>query len=361
MLTSGDEYLIHQSPWPVAHPATSDRNFYDRYFFNGYSADGEWYFALAMGVYPNLGVIDAAFSVLHDGRQRVVRASARLGDRMESRVGPIAVSILEPFRRLGVQVAKNEWGLAAELEFRARAVPFLEPHFFRRNHVGAVVMDYTRVTQHGSWAGSFELDGTRLELDGKRWLGTRDHSWGIRPVGGGDPRGAPPPGPPQFFWNWAPLHFADRCVHYTVSEDADGHPWHASGALLALLPGEEVEECAVEHALRFRPGTRHLAGGTIVLRRRDGELVEIELEPVATFLMRGIGYGDREWGHGMWKGELVVDGTELELSQANPLEHPHVQHLVRARSDGRDGIGVFELLVVGPHRPYGFRELMDPA
>ena len=30
MLTKGDDYPIHQTPEPVAHPASSDRNVYDR-------------------------------------------------------------------------------------------------------------------------------------------------------------------------------------------------------------------------------------------------------------------------------------------------------------------------------------------
>src|SRR5450759_2961450 len=56
MLTPADEYLIHQTPFTFDHVYTSDRNFYDRYFFNGYRRDGEVYFAMAMGAYPNLGV-----------------------------------------------------------------------------------------------------------------------------------------------------------------------------------------------------------------------------------------------------------------------------------------------------------------
>ena len=51
MLTNGDDYPIHQTPEPVAF-AGSDRNFYDRYFFNGYSADGALFFAAALGVQP---------------------------------------------------------------------------------------------------------------------------------------------------------------------------------------------------------------------------------------------------------------------------------------------------------------------
>ena len=61
MLTAGDEYPIHQTPEPVAY-AGSDRNFYDRYFYNGYSSDGAVFFAAAMGVYPHLNIIDGSIS-----------------------------------------------------------------------------------------------------------------------------------------------------------------------------------------------------------------------------------------------------------------------------------------------------------
>ena len=40
MLTPFDDYPIHQTPLPIAQPATGDRNHYDRYFFNGYATDG---------------------------------------------------------------------------------------------------------------------------------------------------------------------------------------------------------------------------------------------------------------------------------------------------------------------------------
>ena len=68
MITQGDDYPIHQTPEPVQQVFTSDRNFYDRFFFNGYFREGEPYFAVAMGIYPNVGIIDCAFSV--DRRRR---------------------------------------------------------------------------------------------------------------------------------------------------------------------------------------------------------------------------------------------------------------------------------------------------
>ena len=77
MLTPFDDYPIHQTPLPLAHPASGDPNHYDRFWFNGYTED--YYFACGMAVYPNRGIIDGAFSVVHNGVQRSVFASGRSG------------------------------------------------------------------------------------------------------------------------------------------------------------------------------------------------------------------------------------------------------------------------------------------
>ena len=46
MISKGDDFPIHQLPTPVAEVGT-ERNFYDRYFFNGYSEDGSIFFGAA--------------------------------------------------------------------------------------------------------------------------------------------------------------------------------------------------------------------------------------------------------------------------------------------------------------------------
>ena len=40
MLSNLDDFPIHQTSEPMRHVATSDRNFYDRYYFNGFNHDG---------------------------------------------------------------------------------------------------------------------------------------------------------------------------------------------------------------------------------------------------------------------------------------------------------------------------------
>ena len=49
MLTALDDYLAHQIPETFDHVATSDRNFFDRYYFNAYSLDGEVFLTCGMG------------------------------------------------------------------------------------------------------------------------------------------------------------------------------------------------------------------------------------------------------------------------------------------------------------------------
>ena len=164
MLTGGDDYPIHEAPEPVA--LVTDRNFYDRYFFNGYSPDGDLFFAAAMGFYPALDVVDGAFCVAMDGVQYNLRASARLnGERMVLRVGPIAIEICEPLNRLRITVAANDGPLSADLTFTGRHFPIEEPRFTRR--VGTrLYMDYTRLTQNGGWSGWVDVAGN----GGGGWL-----------------------------------------------------------------------------------------------------------------------------------------------------------------------------------------------
>ena len=362
MLSAADDYLIHQTPYTMDTVFTSDKNFYDRYFFNGYSRDGSAFFAVAMGMYPNLGVIDAAISTVVDGKQRVVRASRRLGeDRMDTKVGPISVEVVKPMHTLRVKIARNKWGISGDLRFEARSLPAEEPHFSRRMG-GNIAMDYTRMTQHGSWSGKLNVDGKEFTLTNDDWWGCRDHSWGIRGVGGGDRRGAPVAVQPQFYWNWAPINMEDMCSLYTVSEYADGTRWHESGVIMTPYPNATAQEVAVDHNLTFQKGTRWIGPGSkITLTPPKGKETVLELKPLYHFLMRGIGYGDPKWGHGMWVGEDEADGFEWDLAKEDPMSHLHVQTVSQVTSGRKKGIGVFEIIVMGPYAKYGFKEMMDPA
>jgi hypothetical protein len=365
MLTQADDYPIHQTAEPIAIIGTSDRNFYDRYFFNGYARDGSIYFAAALGSYPNRQVMDAAFSVVHRGRQYVLRASRLAGlERMETHVGPLRVEVVAPLRRLRLRVEPNEWGIAGDLLFTRRAPALEEPRFLRR--IGArIFMDYTRLTQHGEWSGTLSVGGEDIDVGAQRFWGTRDRSWGVRPVGERD-AGAPA-FPLQFFWLWAPANFDDVCTHFDVNEDGDGEAWHAAGMIVPARDtgaAETVQQMrSVSYQLTMQPGTRHAAAAAITLHPRSGPDRHITFKPLYNFYMLGLGYGHPQWGHGMFVGENAVVGESWLLSEIDPSVpyHLHIQAICEATFETRRGIGVLEQLILGPHKPTGFKELFDLA
>jgi hypothetical protein len=364
VITTFDDYPVHQTVEPVAIPATGDRNYYDRYFFNGYDPDGGFFFAAALGLYPNRQVVDAAFSVLHEGVQRSVHASGRapLDRSAATSVGPIAVDVVRPLRELRIRVDAAEQGLSADLTFTARTPAVEEPRFTR--HSGAtVVMDYTRLTQWGTWQGSFSTGGTALSCTDAP--GTRDRSWGVRPVG--EPvGGAPPVELPQFFWLWAPLHFDDHCSHLALVDDAAGRHVYESACRVPLLPGAD-ETTPVEHTrtadveIELLPGARRARSAVLRTTAWDGKERATLLTPLITFPMRGIGYFHPQWAHGVWHGETAVGGSAWATAELDPADphNVHVQQLVRAECDGEVGVGVFEQLMIGPHAPLGLAGLFD--
>jgi hypothetical protein len=366
MLTKADDFPIHQTPDPAAFAGT-DRNFYDRYFFNGYNPNGSEFFALAFGTYPNINIADAHFSVVRGGVQYCLHGSRVLHmERMDLRVGPIAIEVTEPLRRLHIRVDGE--GITADLRFEGRAFPVQEPRFTHR--IGPrSFMDYTRMTQNGRWTGWIEIDGDRRVLSGTA-VGTRDRSWGIRPIGAADPQPIAPPVRPSFFWLWAPLNFADFSVFFHVNADDRGRPWNTRAVLCP--DGAECSDmlhCANPRMeITWQEGLRH-AAHAVLHADFPGRPMEIAFSPFvapaiggpARFQMRGIGYPGSSWPHGGYKGELVVAREDFRLDEADPegMENLHIQAPCRVtalEANGPDqrGIGVLEQLVMGTYAPYGF-------
>jgi hypothetical protein len=360
MLSPLDDYLSHQTPETFDRVASSDRNFYDRYYFNCHDLTGETFLVIAMGVYPNLGVIDAfATCVQRNQRQFNVRASRELGsDRSNTIIGPIGVEVLEGLRLFRVWCEPNEWGLSFDLTFQGITPPFLEPHFLRRAG-NRVVMDYTRLTQPGRWHGDLVVGGERHDVRAEGWWGARDHSWGIRPVGDREAGGAPVrDGPRGFFWNWAPLQFDDQAIMYTVSEHHDGSRWHEAAARLYPYDANRAEEklSVVRHDLRMKPGTRTFDGGRVTLGESSGSEIVLDLEPLSLLQMAGAGYayqGDL-WRHGQYHGELAIDGESWDLTDEALVRRVSGQNetVCRVRSGDRTGYGIFEFILFGQYDPY---------
>jgi hypothetical protein len=389
VITAADDYPLHQTSRPFRDPGT-DRNLYDRFFFCGYPTTsddaGSVYFAAAFGTYPGRNVVDAAFSVIVDGVQHNVRGSRLMGaDRLNLRCGPVTISIIEPLRSLKVVVDAPEAGIKAELTFLSRGPHFEEPHY-RWAPGQLTVFDITRLTQNGTWEGFIEVGGRRLAVTPDVWLGTRDRSWGIRPIGTRELNQAPDGPMPTFYWLWAPMNFADCNVIFDVNENADGSRWHENAALslvhatpeilgtpatrsFGLMSGVEPERATYgthTYEIAWRPGSRH-ADGFDTRFDFPTAAFRFELQSVLTFYMHGIGYTHPTWGHGMFVGpdERTYDSIVLAEVNESDLANNHVQILSHVkRTDCNTGVeahgmGILEMLISGPHAPSGFTDYTD--
>jgi hypothetical protein len=373
MLNRLDDYPIHQTAEPIAHPATSDRNVYDRTWFNGYSADGAYYFGIGMAVYPHRGILDCAFSVVRrDARQHCFYGSRRAPiERTEMQVGPFRMEVIEPLKRTRVVLDANDSNISCDVTFSTRTAAIQEAHQTLTSGARRV-MDATRFDQFGRWSGWIRDPDGELRVDATACYGTKDRSWGVRHVGEPESGGAPVI-PRGIFFLWAPLFWDDHISHAIFFDGQDGEalvregiiaPLYAAEADVPDVAGSSDERMATAcHRITYHRGTRLAAAAEIDLVSRAGETRTISLEPILKFQMKGLGYGHPEWGQGMWKGELAVGGESFDPRQIDPLarENIHVQQVVRASDGTRQGIGVLEQIVIGPYAPAGFTEFFDGA
>jgi hypothetical protein len=369
-----DDFPIHQTPEPIAHPASSDPNTYDRTWFNGYSTDGTRYFGFDMAVYPHRGILDTHFSVVEaGGRQHCIYASRRAPqERTDMSVGPIRYEIIEPLRRARIIIDDNETGIAADLTFSARSSAIQEARqvLWQRQQR---VMDATRFAQFGRWSGTVTHPEGELTLNVDTWKGTKDRSWGVRSVGERIPVGAPLD-PRGFFFLWAPLQWDDHITHSVFFDGPRGEalirealtsPLHdAEDAIPDELDDVATHLATAVHRVEYHPGTRWAHRAELDLIDLYGDVRTITMEPRLRFQFKGLGYGHPAWRQGSWKGELEVAGESFEPLQLDPLavENIHIQQVVMVSDDrGREGIGALEQVVVGPYEPAGFTHFTDGA
>jgi hypothetical protein len=366
MLSSWDDFPVHQTPEPIRFVSTSDRNFYDRYYFNLHASSDELFLVMGMGQYPNLAVQDAFACVQRGDAYRVVRASRELGDRMDLSVGPFRIEVLEPLRKLRLLLEETEHGIACDLVWEGSIPAVEERNQFIRRH-GRVMFDTSRFTQTGRWSGRLRAGSESFEVTPDRWWGTRDRSWGIRPHGEAEPPGihAGGPGSLSGMWNHFPMQFDDHSILYSLNEENDGRQVHYDARRVWSDP-----ECAIEalgraeYEHRLKPGTRMMAGSVLRFPEAPEGPIEITCEPLLhAFIAIGTGYGvETDWRHGMYQGPLVVQGREYRTPELSSLgQLTLVDHVARFRYGDRVGYGLYEHAFIGPFEKYGMRNATDGA
>jgi hypothetical protein len=361
-----DEYPIHQVPLSMAFTETSDRNFYDRCYFNAHGRNPELFLITGLGVYPNVGVIDAYALAKRGDRQISVRMSDALSERsLDARVGPYRVEVLEPLSRVRLVCDTPERGLAFDLTWEGSFDCIDEPRHVMRV-ANRVTLDGCRFAQVGTWSGTIHVEGEEIAVDPATWVGTRDRSWGIRPSGEPEPPGRMAEEPREgFWWLYVPLRFDDYAIIVIVQEDPDGtRTLNAASRVWADGRHEQLGWPEVD--ITYRPGTRIPERARLTLRTPDRRTLELEVEALTGAALHiGAGYGaDPDWSHGVWKGRAWIDSAVYDLTDpavASRIPFGVIDHVGRATCEGAEGWGLFEHASVGRHDPTGFKDYLSVA
>lgn len=378
MLSSLDDYFVHQVPEPVRHVGTSDRNFYDRHYFNVHACSDEFFIIMGLGQYPNLGTQDGFVSMRQGSQQTTLRTSRVLADRGDMSCGPMRVEILEGLKRIRITIAPNESGIEADLVFNGTHEPQLEPRQVQRRN-GRVIHDVMRYCQTSRYSGWVKIPGKTYHSDDVALRGYRDRSWGIRAIGRPEPAGVEASGGHVLSGlfgttDWRRLHMACQFQDFTINiklhENTAGER-SLEDAVRLWNDGRPAEHLGRPHLefLRFS-ADRKFAEQARVTFARAGEppLVMNIRQLLPLYLEAGTGYGNRpilDWIHGQYRGDMVTDVVRFAVDEPNPILAGPIDCLAQLELDGIIGHGLFEYTIFGKidgfDGPGNFNAMPTPA
>src|SRR5258708_27203770 len=85
------------------------------------------------------------------------------------------------------------------------------------------IVDSSRFCQVGSWSGRLRVGEREFDVADDRWSGARDRSWGIRPVGEGEPPGRAAESMAGSSWLYLPLRFECCALIEILQENTIGY------------------------------------------------------------------------------------------------------------------------------------------
>jgi hypothetical protein len=322
-----DDLLTHL---PSGAISDEDR-WFDRFYFNLHSPDGERVLILGGAVYPGVSVVDGYCCTAN----RDEHISVRFADQLPasgsdvSRIGPLRYEILEPLRAWRLRLESAGSPVELDLVARARLDPFMVDPISVDHEIGSKT-HFNHFFQPMGYDGTITIDGHAIEVSG--WLGQRDRSWGIR-------RTRERLG----LHLWTSLHFPSGTIAFNYNETRSHTVSHVDGAFLA--PGEPPARIAdVEHDLELSDDRTRIRMGRMGLVMGDGRVRELVVAPGgATFELAGAGYDGRH-GTSPVGRELEVERWDLRDPQwSEALSFRVAGQRFTARLDGEAGEGIVEL------------------
>jgi len=330
-LTAADELFVHQIPEPLPNVVTHHDHWRESYFFVMHQRDepGD-VVILTMAHFPKDQHLDSLQMGIVSG-QHVFARHARPydGDPHTTKVGPVAIEIVEPFRTVRLVVEPDPAApLSLDLTFSARTAAYgLRRGTMKAGH--EIVWDQSHMIQSGTYDGSYTVDGTAYDVDG--WWGQRDHSWGIR-----DHRRCP-------MWMWLAIQLPDGMFGVWHWEYANGARVYTDGCFAPADGGDPVPVVDFRHDLHWTG-----ADGGPVDYGIDGAEVRGLTGQVAITLEGG--------------RTVTIDGDGTWAAPYGPMGGG--QHQMRVRTDdGREGTGIYEITGAHHHRffPMARAEHLPPG
>lgn len=261
-LSGWDEFPIHQSVAPLRYVATTDPRSFERYWFTAKSRDGSVFLVTGLGIYPNLGVTDAYVLLVHDKRQLSVLMHQPLSaNRASLRVGAFGFAPVRPFAEWNLTMeGGNEHGLSFDLRwFDTKRAHFSKPPFSQMPKAPEnihLLHDWGGYESFGEVEGEIRIGDRTITLARDRFVGSRDHHWGIRDGVGG-------------------LNLAAHKKGFThCGQFVEFRDW-AIWAAQILYPVDSAKRPihveTVKSEFAFDPETRHFREAVVTNRHADGE------------------------------------------------------------------------------------------
>jgi hypothetical protein len=337
-----DEFLVHNSPYPVRVMWTPDAQAYERVWFTCQDRVGTVLAVIGLAFYPNLGTAEAFAIVNVRGQHTTVRAHRALGtDRMDMEIGPFRFEVVEPFRQWRLTLGPNEFGVAFDLSWFDTKRPV-----FRQLGAGMIVgaravSPVAGYDGFGRQEGWIESGEERFTVDRSGYLGTRDHHWGTRDGVGGPGRYMGMQHPHSGEW----VEFEDLGVWGDHLLYNLGDARKKSGMLARRV-----------HRMQFEEGTHLLQSGEVDLIFADNSVKTMTFERLGhqiAFLRCGM-YGGPNGGTpvgDLWHGMEVAEGDEVVVTGetfdvTDPEVRAHLagldQHHCRITLDGEVSYGLVE-------------------
>ncbi len=169
---------------------------------------------------------------------------------MDTSVGPFRIEVVEGLKQVRyILEDRSEQSIAMDISWTGAIPAFEEPRQYIRRH-GRVLFDSMRFAQTGYWSGSLRVGDKEYDVVPDTWKGSRDRSWGIRPVGEHEPPG-------------------------------------------------------IQASVPIMEGMWNIDRSVIRFPEAPGSAIEVKVTPLThVWVMVGTGYGlEPDWKHGMYKSD----------------------------------------------------------